>query len=54
MSVRGWLYLIAKILGDVSAVERPARTGSLVPIERRLVRRAVGRVFARVLGSLFR
>ncbi len=49
MNARGWLYRIARLLGDVRAAEKgPAA------IERRVVRRAAGRVAGRVLRRLFR
>jgi len=40
---RSSLYRLAKFLGDVQAVERSIQTGSPKPIERRIVRRTVGR-----------
>ncbi|HEU5004324.1 MAG TPA: hypothetical protein VFW71_16310 [Actinomycetota bacterium] len=46
------LYRTARILGDIEAVQRSARRGSVVPIarrmERRVVRRAVGRSLRRM------
>ncbi len=44
---RGLLYWLARILGDVNAVQR-GRVG------RRIGRRAAGRVTGRGLGRLFR
>ncbi|MBM4436660.1 MAG: hypothetical protein FJ029_05380 [Actinobacteria bacterium] len=45
--VRGWLYLWARLLGDVQAARR-GRIG------RRIARRAVGRLTGRALRRLFR
>lgn len=47
---RGWLYFIAKILGDVQAVRSP-RKGA---IKRRIGRRVAGKITGRLLGRLFR
>lgn len=47
---RGWLYFIAKILGDVQAVRSP-RKGA---IKRRIGRRVAGHIAGRLLGKLFR
>lgn len=47
LSVRGWLYLVARFLGDVNAVKR-GRVG------RRIGRRIVGKATGRLLGRLFR
>lgn len=44
---RSWLYLIARLLGDVQAVRR-GRIGE------RLARRAAGKLTGRALGRLFR
>lgn len=46
-SVRGWLYLIAKLIGDANAVQK-GRVG------RRIGRRIAGRATGRALGRLFR
>ena len=51
---RGLLYTLAKILGDVQAGRKAARTGSLNPIGRRIGRRLAGKVAGRLLGRLFR
>lgn len=45
--VRGILYRLARVLGDVQAVEK----GRVVP---RMERRIVGRAMGRILGKLFR
>lgn len=47
MSTRGWLYAIAKLMGDVNAVKRGRVT-------RRIGRRVAGKVTGRFLGRLFR
>lgn len=47
---RGWLYFIAKILGDVQAV-RSKRKGA---ITRRIGRRIAGKMTGRLLGKMFR
>ena len=47
---RGWLYFIAKILGDVQAV-RSKRKGA---IPRRIGRRIAGKMTGRLLGKMFR
>ena len=44
---RGLLYLIARLLGDVSAVQKGA-------VGKRLARRVVGKATGRALGKLFR
>lgn len=44
---RGTLYTIAKILGDISAVQKGT-------VGRRIVRRAAGRGTGRAMGRLFR
>lgn len=46
-TVRGWLYFLAKLLGDLSAIQK-GRIGQ------RLVRRAAGRLSGRLLGRLFK
>jgi hypothetical protein len=46
-STRGWLYFIARLMGDVNAVKK-GRVG------RRIGRRAAGKVTGRLLGRLFR
>ena len=47
--LRSWLYWLARILGDVSAVRKgPKATG------KRLLRRSAGRATGRLLGQLFR
>lgn len=45
--VRGLLYRLARLLGDVQAVEK----GHVV---KRVERRVVGRFMGRILGKLFR
>ncbi|MEX1021563.1 MAG: hypothetical protein WD058_00310 [Dehalococcoidia bacterium] len=47
MSVRGWLYLVAKLMGDANAVKK-GRVG------RRVGRRIAGKTTGRLLGRLFR
>ena len=47
---RGWLYFIAKYLGDLQAVTS-RRKGS---IPRRIGRRIAGKITGRLLGRLFR
>lgn len=44
---RGFLYLLAKLLGDLNAVKRGT-------IGRRIARRAVGRATGRAMGRWFR
>jgi uncharacterized membrane protein YoaK (UPF0700 family) len=53
-SFRGLLYSAAKSLGDVQAVAKAAKTGSLKPIAKRIGRRLAGRSTASVLSWLFR
>jgi len=48
-ALRSLLYWWAKIFGDVSAVSKGPRA-----IEKRLMRRAAGRVTGRMLGKWFR
>jgi len=45
-SIRGWLYLIARLMGDVNAVKR-GRVG------RRIGRRVAGKVTGRAFRKLF-
>jgi hypothetical protein len=47
--LQSWLYWWAKILGDISAVSKGPRA-----IEKRLMRRAAGKVTGRILGRWFR
>jgi hypothetical protein len=44
---RGWLYLIAKLLGDVQALQK-GRVGT------RILRRIAGKLTGRGLGKIFR
>ena len=46
---RGWLYWLARLLGDVSAVSKGPGAMS-----KRLARRAAGKGTGRLLGRLFR
>ena len=46
-SLRSLLYRLARLLGDVNAVENGK-------VPQRVERRLVGRVFGRILGRLFR
>jgi hypothetical protein len=46
MSLRGWLYQIAKLMGDVNAVQKGR-------VPRRIGRRIAGKVTGRMLGRLF-
>jgi hypothetical protein len=47
MTTRGWLYALAKLLGDLSAVQHGT-------VGKRIARRAAGRITGRALGGLFR
>lgn len=47
MGLRGWLYRVARIMGDVSAVRKKR-------IKRRILRRLAGKATGRILGRLFR
>lgn len=49
--VRRGLYRWGRILGDVQAVRRAAQTGSVAPLGRRLVRKAVRRKVNGTLGK---
>lgn len=53
MTFRGFLYALAKLLGDVNAVARSSRTRSSRPIERRIARRIAGKVTGRAMRRLF-
>jgi hypothetical protein len=44
---RSWLYWLARLLGDVNAVQR-------VRIGQRVARRAAGKITGRLLGRIFR
>ena len=46
-STRGWLYLMAKLMGDVNAITK-GKAG------KRVGRRAAGRVSGRFLSKLFK
>jgi hypothetical protein len=48
-AIRGWLYWLARFLGDVNAVQRGPHA-----IEQRVERRLVGKLAGRFLGKLFR
>jgi hypothetical protein len=50
--IRSLLYGTAKSLGDVSAVDKAIRTGSLAPIGKRLERRFLGRLAGLILRAL--
>lgn len=52
--VRSALYLTAKLLGDVQAINKSARTGTTSPVTKRLGRRVAGKITGRLLGKLFR
>ena len=47
---RGWLYFVAKLLGDVQAVTSKRKNA----IPKRIGRRIVGRVTGRLIGRLFK
>lgn len=47
MALRGWLYRLARVLGDVSAVQH-GRVGQ------RIARRVIGRVAGRGIGHAMR
>jgi hypothetical protein len=47
--LRRGLYRGARVLGDVEAVRRSVRTGSVKPLGRRLVRKALWRGFGRAM-----
>jgi hypothetical protein len=51
---RGFMYWLAKLLGDVQAVNKAARKGSVAPIGKRVARRIAGKLTGRGLGKLFR
>ena len=49
MSIRSWLYAVARFMGDVNAVKKgPKATG------KRVARRLVWKATGRLLGKLFR
>jgi hypothetical protein len=47
--IRGWLYWMARFLGDVNAVQHGPHA-----IEKRIERRLVGKLAGRFLSKLFR
>jgi hypothetical protein len=49
MSTRGWLYFLAKALGDAKAVSKGPQA-----IEKRIIRRMVGKAVSRGMWRLFR
>ncbi len=44
---RGWLYFIARLLGDVNAVKKGK-------VGKRIARRAAGKATGKALGKLFK
>ena len=48
-SVRSWLYIVARLLGDVHAVRRGPDA-----MVKRVMLRLAGKVTGRMLGRLFR
>lgn len=48
-STRGWLYWMARVMGDASAIQHGPHA-----IERRVERRLVGKMAGRALWRLFR
>lgn len=52
--VRSILYGSAKSLGDVQAVEKAIRTGSIDPVTKRLERRILGKIAGWILRALTR
>lgn len=53
-SIRSLLYLGARLLGDVQAVEQSAKKGSVKPLVKRAERRILGRIAGKALRSLTR
>jgi hypothetical protein len=49
MSTRGWLYFIAKAMGDAQAVAKGPKA-----IEKRVLRRMVGKAVSRGMWRLFK
>lgn len=49
MTVRSWLYLIARLMGDYNAVKRGPKA-----TQKRLVRKAAGRAFGSFMGRRLR
>jgi hypothetical protein len=47
--LRRGLYRGGRVLGDVEAVRRSVRTGSVKPLGRRMVRKALWRGFGRAM-----
>ncbi len=47
MKLRGWLYAIAKLMGDWNAIKKGR-------VARRVGRRAAGKVTGRGLGRMFK
>jgi hypothetical protein len=52
--LRSFLYGSARSLGDVQALERAAKKGSLEPIVKRAERRAAGKLAGRLFGAIFK
>ena len=48
-SARGWLYWMARLLGDINAIQHGPHA-----IEKRVERRLVGKMAGRTLWRLFR
>lgn len=51
---RSFLYGLAKGLGDVQAVDKAGKTGSVKPIVKRLERRLLGKLAGRLIGKITR
>lgn len=51
--IRSILYQLARLLGDMSSINRSVKRGSLGPIGKRVARRAVGKLTGRLLRKLF-
>jgi hypothetical protein len=47
--IRSALYKSAKVLGDVQAVDKARRTGSVTPVLKRAERRLVGRMLSKLI-----
>ncbi|MEE9159895.1 MAG: hypothetical protein V3U60_16110 [Gammaproteobacteria bacterium] len=47
MNARGWLYLIARLLGDIQALSKGR-------VKKRVARRIAGRYTGRGLGRMFK
>jgi len=50
--IRGVLYSVAKYLGDIQAIQRAIKSGSIRPLVMRIIRRIYGKITGRGMRHL--